>query len=339
MPADFDPGPHADDARAGLLYQGGDVEELHALVSAHFSPHRLRVVDHDRRADGQFRRIWAGPVSVYDLGYGTAVEIDPGELARFYNVHIPLAGHGTVTVDGTELPTTLSIAGPGQRLAMAWNGDSLNRVVLITRQALDDALAVRLGDTPSGITRFDPVLDTGSGTVAAWLSTVQSFTRSAESGLLDASPLARGHFEQLLVHGLLDAQPHRISPWSGPDRAAPAGAVGRALAYCSDHAHEPISVADMAVAARVSVRSLRAGFRSRLGTTPLAHLRNVRLEAAHRDLLAMARGEATASTVTEVALRWGFTHLGRFAETYRKTYGRTPSAVLRENRPPRERIH
>ncbi len=31
------------------------------------------------------------------------------------------------------------------------------------------------------------------------------------------------------------------------------------------------------------------------------------------------------TTVTEVALRWGFYHLGRFAQEYRALFGQSPS--------------
>ena len=34
-------------------------------------------------------------------------------------------------------------------------------------------------------------------------------------------------------------------------------------------------------------------------------------------------------TVTEVALRFGFAHTGRFAAAYRRRYGQAPSATLR----------
>jgi AraC-like DNA-binding protein len=35
-------------------------------------------------------------------------------------------------------------------------------------------------------------------------------------------------------------------------------------------------------------------------------------------------------SVAEVAARWGFSHLGRFAAAYRKRYGESPSHTLRE---------
>ncbi|MEU1277367.1 helix-turn-helix transcriptional regulator [Streptomyces sp. NPDC005805] len=104
----------------------------------------------------------------------------------------------------------------------------------------------------------------------------------------------------------------------------PDAAVRRAMAYCAEHAGEPVSVADMAVAAGVSPRTLQDRFRSGLGTTPAAYLRRLRLDRAHRDLLRIADGSASG-TVAEVATRWGFTHLSRFAAYYREAYGQVPS--------------
>jgi AraC-like DNA-binding protein len=37
-------------------------------------------------------------------------------------------------------------------------------------------------------------------------------------------------------------------------------------------------------------------------------------------------GEAS---VTDIALRWGFNHLGRFSQLYRERYGEKPLATLR----------
>ncbi|WP_370691985.1 helix-turn-helix domain-containing protein [Bradyrhizobium xenonodulans] len=39
-----------------------------------------------------------------------------------------------------------------------------------------------------------------------------------------------------------------------------------------------------------------------------------------------------STTVTELAFGAGFTHLGRFSETYRKAYGETPNETLARSR-------
>jgi transcriptional regulator GlxA family with amidase domain len=58
----------------------------------------------------------------------------------------------------------------------------------------------------------------------------------------------------------------------------------------------------------------------------MAYLRRVRLARAHAGLRDADPGR---HTVAEIAGRWGFTHLGRFAEAYRERYGRPPSETLR----------
>ncbi|MFI1510337.1 helix-turn-helix domain-containing protein [Streptomyces sp. NPDC020597] len=165
--------------------------------------------------------------------------------------------------------------------------------------------------------RFGPLAD-GDLVVVAWPGTA----------------LTSAQFEQALVHSLvgLRTQDHPAVP---PPHGRPAisGAVRRAMAYCEEHAGEPVSVADMAAAARVSPRTLQDRFRADLGTTPAAHLRRVRLERAHQDLLRIADGSASG-TVTDVAARWGFTHLGRFAAYYRAAYGQVPSRTAERRQSP-----
>jgi AraC-like DNA-binding protein len=100
----------------------------------------------------------------------------------------------------------------------------------------------------------------------------------------------------------------------------------RALAYIDDHADQPVTVADIAAAAHVTVRALQYAFRRHLGTTPLAQLRRVRLTHAHHELVAADPGSGV--TVTEIAARWGFHHPGRFASLYRDTYRRAPHETL-----------
>ncbi|MGC4792182.1 helix-turn-helix transcriptional regulator [Micromonospora sp. DT178] len=62
-------------------------------------------------------------------------------------------------------------------------------------------------------------------------------------------------------------------------------------------------------------------------TTPMRYVRQIRLERAHRDL--QAADPSTGVTVTMIARRWGFTHLGRFSTDYRAAYGSSPSHTLR----------
>jgi AraC family transcriptional regulator, ethanolamine operon transcriptional activator len=83
--------------------------------------------------------------------------------------------------------------------------------------------------------------------------------------------------------------------------------------------------ATLCAAAGVSLRTLEYAFQENLGVSPAAFIRQLRLHALRRSLLASAAGE---STVTELAYHLGFTQLGRLAQDYRRVFGEVPSATL-----------
>ncbi len=86
-----------------------------------------------------------------------------------------------------------------------------------------------------------------------------------------------------------------------------------------------VSLAEVAAAVGTSTKTLSLAFRKRHGMGPVGFLRLRRLEAARRDL---AAAEPGATAVSDVALRYGFAHLGRFAGAYREAFGELPSETL-----------
>ena len=63
--------------------------------------------------------------------------------------------------------------------------------------------------------------------------------------------------------------------------------------------------------------------------TPVRYLKVRRMNGVRRELNAAAGGLAS---VAEVARRWGFSDLGRFAGEYRSLFGELPSETLRRRR-------
>lgn len=58
--------------------------------------------------------------------------------------------------------------------------------------------------------------------------------------------------------------------------------------------------------------------------SPVTYLRTMRLNRVRSELR-----QCPASTVGDVAARWGFWHLSRFAREYRALFGELPSATLK----------
>jgi AraC family ethanolamine operon transcriptional activator len=86
---------------------------------------------------------------------------------------------------------------------------------------------------------------------------------------------------------------------------------------------------DLARAADVSVRTLHTAFIDYYGLPPLRYLTLRRLHEV-RDALRKADPDRT--TVTRIAVRFGFWQFGRFAGQYRRLFGEKPSETLHRGR-------
>ncbi|MGX1268430.1 helix-turn-helix transcriptional regulator [Streptomyces phaeoluteigriseus] len=270
-------------------------------------------------------------VSVDELDLGFEMTYDVTPLGR---ICLCLVHEGTIqdhTFDGVK-----DAFGPGDVVSLAppelpYSGRICNARYTITM--LDTDLLAQVADGVPG-REPGPVRLTGhrphSPAAARQLRQTVGYVRDhvlAAPGLAD-QPLVASTAAHHLAAGVLAAFPNTaLTEPTATDRndARPA-TLRRALAYIDDHAGEPITVADIAASAHVTVRALQYAFRRHLDTTPLAQLRRVRLAHAHDDLRAADPLDGT--TVTDVAARWGFFHPGRFATLYRSAYGHPPHRTL-----------
>ena len=110
-----------------------------------------------------------------------------------------------------------------------------------------------------------------------------------------------------------------------PRRPSRAELVAQVDDFLRDNINEPITVGDLSRMAGVSERTLRSAFHDVLGVSPKQWALRQRLAAAREALSAAAPG---TTTVTEVAMSYGFFELGRFAGRYRMVFGEMPSETL-----------
>ncbi|MFJ3384324.1 MULTISPECIES: helix-turn-helix transcriptional regulator [unclassified Curtobacterium] len=99
----------------------------------------------------------------------------------------------------------------------------------------------------------------------------------------------------------------------------------RVVRFVHEHAAHDVTVGDIGAAAGLSERGVQDLFRRTLDVTPMRYLREVRLDRVHLELQVRRRGVVT---VREVAVRWRFAHLGRFAAAYRDRFGESPHETL-----------
>jgi AraC-like DNA-binding protein len=203
------------------------------------------------------------------------------------------------------------------------------KVVSIARSEVHDH-ARRLAGTDALDLRFTDVHPRSAGLTEHWYAARRYLMSAIElTGSDPGAELIHGQLPGLIAGTVLATFPNTLTDHLDRHDARPLGAtaaVRRAVAYIDEHVREPITLADIVGASRLSVRGLQSAFRRQLGTTPMRYLQQARLNAARLDLLA---GDPTQDTVADIAHRWGFTHLGRFATGYREAFDELPSQSLR----------
>lgn len=310
----------------------GDVERARIEVGRIFCPHRLTL----RTARPVELRLAArglGELGVVDLDYGSAVLVQPEPLASFYLVQMPYRGSGVVRHAGRSTVVTAGTAAvisPQELYDKEWSAGTPHRIVYVRRSSVECELRRLLGRPVQGPVRFETGVPTTTPRARAWRRGVD-FLAAEMAGAGGASfaghPEIARRFSEALVGQLLVTHRHNYSAeLSAPVvHCRPGRLVRRARALIGDHHSEPLTVGDIAEALGVSVRSLQECFRRELDCTPTAYLRACRLDTVHRVLC--AAGPRTS--VTDVAVRSGFVHMGRFAAEYRARFGEFPSATLR----------
>lgn len=293
-----------------------------------FSPHRLVVEGSHNRLDVRLNKVALRDTAIHVLRYGTQVTIDPARRGDFYMLQLPLTGHAHITSGRDQAfvdRNALSILLPHTPTRMSWSSDCSMILLQVPTRLIQGRMGYAVNASPPvllpAISRADPK-------VAAWCNATESIVNQldqhASAWLSSAAAVAS--IEDFLLGSFTALLMPRTC---GPELTTNARlrALRRAKEYICSHFQQPVTLSDIARHACVSERSLEDIFRQQDGSTPMAYLRQHRLQAVHRALV-----EHSGAGVTENAQAYGFTHMGRFAGIYRMTYGCSPSQTWRRSR-------
>jgi AraC-like DNA-binding protein len=146
------------------------------------------------------------------------------------------------------------------------------------------------------------------------------------AGAANLEPLCRVAADEVEAQllAVLGTAPHaRVSDPDGG--IARAQLVRRAKELLDAHPDETVSVAAVCRALGTTERTLQRAFRDNEGVGPRAYERHRRLKAVHGTILT----QGNRRSITDIAMSFGFWHLGRFAGAYAATFGCSPSETRR----------
>ena len=197
--------------------------------------------------------------------------------------------------------------------------------------ALPTSLIDRWVQTRRGIDRFDLDLPSPRWQVPAdemarrarTLSSLLEALTTESDDLLTDQVLPR--IESQIFDVILDMIPSAeiIEPLH--NRASIARAV---FAVLNERIDDPPSITELCLAVGAKERTLHLSCVEAFGRPPAKLLAELRLNAARRALLHPRK----QTSVAAVAMLYGFTHFGRFADIYRRQFGELPSATFSKAR-------
>jgi AraC-like DNA-binding protein len=272
-----------------------------------------------------------GPVTIDRTTFDTDLDVDVGPVGNLVFGQVSYGGVGFRT-DGAEHwhsnGGVYLAAQPGRwRTSMVRGGVHQQAVI-------DPLLPGQIAGTQPGRTER-PVRFTGYEAISVQAARTWRHTYAYARDIVADLPDTAGHqlvvsgVARLLVATALATFPNNAltDPTIEDRHDGHAATLHRAVAFIDDNAHRDITIAEIAEAAHVTIRAVQHAFRRHMGITPTAYLRRVRLEHAHRELVAADPAE---QTVTGIAYRWGFPSPSRFAVYYRDVYGVLPGRTLRD---------
>ena len=315
------------------IFYTEDLHEASELISAALAPNRLTT---GGVGSSEFAASLHGArlrdVSLLYLDLHVPTEMVTPLTGEYVAIHMPTAGRAVVTSQGSTVeanPIRAVVTSARTPVTMRFDHDSPHLILRIEIDALERHLSRLMGRTLDHPIEFELEMDLTSDSAVRWHSAVQLLhTEILQSGSLVQQGLGIGALEEFLMSTLLILQPSNYQrvlarPFERPGRRA----VRRSIEYIEAHLSQPLTMEEIAAHVDMSVRSVQQGFRQEMDVSPMAYVRDRRLDRARAQLADAIPSDGL--TVTDVALKWGFTHLSNFATLYRKRFGELPSETLR----------
>lgn len=306
-----------------------DVDEASSRLSDVYNSNRLRLAGRPQDFRMRLRTSQIGRLGLATLAFGAEIDIEQSGDRPFVLVTTQVSGFSRVTTAaGTAEGGRgfVVVDSAGQSVRKRFSGDSERCNVRVDQAAIDAKCAALLARPLDRPLHFSP-FGSNNGTVQRrWIGLLQMLLGYVGTTVpAPSEPIIHNLEEAVLLHLLLEHE-HSYSEALRQARTGLAPRhVKRAEDYIRANAREALTLERIAEAVGCSVRTLGEGFHKARGTTPMNFLRQVRMAGVRNDL----QGDCRPGGIAEIALAWGFNHLGRFAADYRRCFGESPSETRR----------
>lgn len=312
-------------------YQSEDLEEIRRLTSKRIADHRLAIKAPDHPVRATHNCAVLSGLTIHVIRYDMPCIIRCEPLKDFYLVVLPVSGAVRMIAGESDRlcdTNSAAIVPNDLRFILHWEPSATTIVLHVEKSRLEAKLASYLGFRVERRIRFDQWIDTQRGAGAFLRATLMMvIDQLNENPWNEITPVLNNEFAEALMATLLRSDFHNYRHLvNGMAHASLPPGLQRAISFLRENLKEDVRPEEIADAAGLSVRALQAAFKKHFKMTPTQYIRALRLAEVRREL--KDADESNEQTVTVIAQKWGFNHLGRFSAYYQNMYNEKPSETF-----------
>jgi AraC-like DNA-binding protein len=309
-------------------------DSLERMNEALLTAYKGRIVSADcqeRPFFGQANRVQLEHIGFDYCAYDADVEIDfPDALPIRQLICLKGVGETISRRKRTQLSSVAtSLIQSGDKFTSRYFAGYRQIVFRVDPTALRRKLEAFVGTTLPRPIEFLPAQTLLTPQAEMFKRSALFFAGEIESFDNEACRLARDEFEQAMLAAFLAGNAHNYSYLlDAPPPGLTPRQVWLAESFIEANWDQPLTIDSLAAVVGAGARSIFKAFKDYRGYSPMAFVKDVRLQRA-REMLVLAR---PGDSVTAIAYRCGFQNHGHFARAYRGRFGESPSTTLTRTR-------
>jgi AraC-like DNA-binding protein len=306
------------------IFDRADPRDVSAYVNDFVGRHSIQITS-ATTANARLLFHKLSDIGLCNIRYGNQVDITTEALRDSYQLQVAL--RGTFSWTGAEgrhqfRPGEFLLVNPSDPIHVRYSDECEKLIVKLPVEVLE---AMRIEERQcwphDGIRFLRPVHALSSVDGLAGLLSLMC--EEAES--TTCNPAIQQQYAQILLRKLLSQlETNTVDVRSSRDSQV----FGKVKDYILANLQENIALEEVASVSNVSLRKLYVLFKMYAQESPRDFIQSLKLERVRADL----QRARPSDNVTDIAMRYGFSHLGRFSAVYKARFGELPSQTLSRSR-------
>lgn len=313
-----------------LLIRTRNLHRLRQVISREAEPIKYAQAGTRQNSCVEITKLELPGSKIFGLNFDSTLD---AEIAPIQNFELYFVGSGSLTVINEGGQSTVHagegiVYFPGDMVVHHWEPGSQALALFVEKTVLEPfitdfyLLESHLLSSHISSLSYTSGLFRSIFNLLMQISLEMDRTQRHEDKLDSELELLLHHSCALLIERMLGKRFESLELMQAPPY------LKRAVLHIIDNLKNELTLKDISDVSEVSSRMIQYAFVKYFNQSPTAFITNARLCKVREELIKANRKD---TTVTKVAMDWGFHHASNFARNYHSFFGEYPSDTLQQN--------